>query len=408
MKFTDRSINALKAKANRFEVWENGRAGFGVRVSPKGRKTWVLMYRFDGKARRMTLGTYPEVSLADANLRVAEAKRKLSEGRDPGLELVEARQAERQAETVEDLAYEYLKRHAAPNKRTAHEDRRCIEKDVLPHWGQRKAKNITRRDAIVLLDRIVDRGAPIMANRTLAVVRRMFRFGVDRDILDSNPFLGIEKPATETKRDRILNEAEIRAFWQGLDKARMPAPVRLVLKLLLVTIQRRGEVVEATWPEFDLANGIWTIGAERTKNRKTHTVPLSKPAMDLLKDIKALSGKSLWLFPSPRVDGQAIDRRAINHRLTTNLDVIGVANLRPHDLRRTGASQITAMGIPRLVVSKILNHADREITGVYDRHTYDAEKRHALDAWGQRLMEIVSGEPAAGNVVPLVTAGELQ
>ena len=406
MRFTDRSISALKPKAVRYEVWEDGRTGFGVRVSPKGRKTWILMYRFDGKARRMTLGTYPEMSLASANLKVAEAKRTLSERRDPGLQLVEARRAERQAETVEDLAYEYLKRHAAPNKRTAHEDRRCIEKDVLPHWGQRKAKDITRRDAIVLLDLIVDRGAPIMANRTLAVARRMFRFAVDRDILDLNPFLGIEKPAKETTRDRILNEAEIGAFWHKLDTATMAERVRLALKLLLVTCQRRSEVVEATWLEFDLPNRIWVIGGERTKNRKTHTVPLSDLAVDLLRAIKDLSGDSRWLFPSPRLEDSPIDRRGINHRLTQNLGVIGISNLRPHDLRRTGASQMTAMGIPRLVVSKILNHADREITGVYDRHTYDAEKRHALDAWGQRLTEIVSGEPAASNVVPLASAGE--
>ena len=220
MKFTDRSINALKPKKQRYEVWEDGRTGFGVRVSPKGTKSWLYMYRFDGRARRMTLGAYPRVGLADANVKAAVAKRKLKEGRDPGFELVQERQTEQQAATVEDLVQEYLKRHAEPNKRSANEDRRCLQKDVLPYWGNRKAKSITRRDVIVLLDRIVDRGSPIMANRTLAVARRMFRFAVDRDVVSHNPFLGIRKPAMETTRDRILTEAEIKKFWYGLDVRR--------------------------------------------------------------------------------------------------------------------------------------------------------------------------------------------
>ena len=407
MRFTDRSISALKPKAQRYEKWEDGRTGFGIRVSTRGRKSWLYMYRFGGKARRMTLGTYPEMSVADANFRVAEAKRTLSEGRDPGLEHVEARRAERQAETVQDLVEEYLSRYVV-HKRTAREDRRCLEKDVLPFWGKRKAKSITRRDAIMLLDRIVDRGSPIMANRTLAVVRRMFRFALNRDIVDVNPFAGIEKPSEENKRDRILSDVEIRTLWLGLDGARMPAAARLALRLLLTTAQRRSEVVGATWREFDLDSDkpIWTIGGERTKNGKTHTVPLSAQAVALLTEIRKHSGDSEWLFPSPRLQGKPLGRETINHCLADNLETIGLSNLRPHDLRRTGASQMTAMGIQRLVVSKILNHADREITGVYDRHTYDDEKRHALDAWGARLEEIVSGRKRAANVVPMAAGGE--
>jgi integrase len=406
MKFTDRSINALKPKKQRYEVWEDGRTGFGVRVSPKGTQSWLYMYRFEGMARRMTLGTYPQMGLADANVKMAVAKRKLKEGRDPGLELVQERQAEQQAATVEDLVQEYLKRHAEPNKRSAKEDRRCLEKDVLPYWGKRKANGITRRDAIVMLDRIVDRGSPIMANRTLAVARRMFRFAVDRDVVNQNPFLGVRKPATETTRDRILTETEIKTFWHGMEDTKMPESVGLALKLLLVTVQRRSEVVQAVWSEFDLPNQLWLIGGERTKNGKPHTVALSDLAMKLLARIRELSGDSKWLFPAPRLDRSAIDPRAINHRLTENLERIGLSNLRPHDLRRTGASLMTAIGIPRLVVSKILNHADREITGVYDRHTYDPEKRHALEAWAAHLEGILSGKPKADNVVMLATAGE--
>ena len=169
---------------------------------------------------------------------------------------------------------------------------------------------------------------------------------------------------------------------------------------------RRSEVIEATWSEFDLPNRIWTIGSERTKNGNVHSVPLSEMALELLEEVKTLSGRSRWLFPSPRLEDRPIVRTAINHCLAENREAIGISNLRPHDLRRTGASQMTGMGILRLVVSKILNHTDREVTAIYDRFSYDHEKRQALDAWGRRLMRIVSDEPIAVTAVPLATRGE--
>ena len=404
MRFTDRSIAALKPKAARYEIWEVGRTGFGVRVAPSGRRSWVYMYRFAGKPRRMTLRTYPEVSLADARVEFAKAKRMLAKGVDPGFEAVATRRAERRAETVADLIDEYLEKHARPKKRSAAEDERCLMKDVHPRWGGRKAKHINRRDVIVLLDRVVDRGSPIMANRLLAVVRRMFTFAVDRDIIEINPCLGVRAPGKETRRDRILSEAEIKAFWVGLDEGGMSDQVRLALRFQLITAQRRGEVIEAGWSEFDLPYKLWTIAAERSKNGIAHTVPLSPLAMELLEAIHSVSGKSGWLFPSPKGGDQPIIRTSVNHALRVNEDIDGLRGFTPHDLRRSAASHMTALGIPRLVVGKVLNHADRGVTAVYDRHSYDAEKRHALETWGARLQEIVTGQPTVaddGKVVAL-------
>ena len=171
MRFTDRSIAALKPKVERYEVWEDGRTGFGVRVSPKGRKSWVYMYRFGGKARRMGLGTYPAIGLASARVKHASAKEKLTKGVDPGALQIERKRAERGAETVADLIDEYLEKWARPRKRSAAEDERMLRKDVLPIWGARKAKEITRRDVITLLDGVVDRGSPIQA-----IARSIARF----------------------------------------------------------------------------------------------------------------------------------------------------------------------------------------------------------------------------------------
>ncbi len=416
MRFTDRSIAALKPKAKLYEVWEDGRTGLGVRVSPKGRKSWIYMYRFDGKARRMGLGTYPAISLASAHVKHARAKELLEKGTDPGAQQVERKRAERSAETVADLIEEYLEKWARPRKRSAHEDERILRKDVLPVWGKLKAKEIRRRDVITLLDEIVDRGSPIQANRTLAVIRKMFNFAISRDIVDATPVAMVKAPAKENQRERVLSAEEIRTLWHGLDTAPMSHGFKLSLKIKLATAQLKGEIVGAAVSEFDLEASVWTIPGERSKNGQAHRVPLSSLALGLIHEAHDLAGDSPWLFPSPRGEGP-IDPLAANHALYKTLrpaprkrpkPAIEIEDMTPHDLRRTAASFMTSLGISRLTVGKILNHVETGVTAVYDRHGYDAEKRHALDAWAAHLEGILSGKAKAANVVHLATAGEAQ
>ncbi len=163
MRFTDKATAALPPKPERYEVWEDGRTGFGLRVSPRGRKSWVWLYRHRGKPRRLCFGTYPDMSLADAHLRLAEARKILEAGDDPGLLLAAERQADRAAETVEELAELYLEKWARPRKRSAAEDERILRRDVIPAWKGRRARNIERKDITALLDGIVQRGSPIAA-----------------------------------------------------------------------------------------------------------------------------------------------------------------------------------------------------------------------------------------------------
>jgi integrase len=399
-RFTDKSIAALRPRSDRFEVWEGG--GFGIRVSPRGVKSWVLVYHFAGRPRRMTLGTYPAMGLADARIKLADARKLLVEGIDPGEREVDRRKADRTAETVTELTAAYLEKWARPNKRSAAEDERILRKDVLPAWGRRKAKDIVRRDVIALLDAIVDRGSPIAANRTLAVIRRMFSWALSRDIVSANPCSAVRAPGKETRRDRVLSTAEIAALWRALDgpELGMSTAIRLALKLQLVTAQRKGEVIGAEWGELDLDERIWIIPAKRAKNGLPHRVPLSSLALAVLDEIRATNGdgQTSWLFASPRragpITGPAVDHAMRNHR-----DALGTGDATPHDLRRTAASHMTAIGISRLVVSKILNHAEPGVTAVYDRHSYDAEKRAALAAWDARLEEIIGARAERSNVV---------
>jgi len=276
-----------------------------------------------------------------------------------------------------------------------------LNKEILPQWGTRKAKDIKRRDIIALLDGIVERGAPIQANRTLACVRRMFSWAIERDMLDASPCVQIKAPAQENRRNRALNEDELATFWRGLDDAKMTNTIRLALKFQLVTAQRKGEVIAAEWSEFDRTNGLWTIPAEKAKNGVQHVVPLSPLALDILDAIEANGPESSrFLFQSPR-DNKPVLGSSVDHALRNNLTLICVENVTPHDLRRTAATAMASLGVDRTVLSKILNHVDSSVTGRYDTHTYIPEKRAALERWGRKLEELVSGKLDPSKVVEL-------
>lgn len=406
MKFTDRQIKNLKPSDQRYEVFED--RGFGIRVSPAGRKTFIYLYRMPGEVnkRRLSLGTYPAMPLAEAHRRYAEAREMVTQGIDPGTKAMAEKKEERQAPTVAALAEEYLEKWAKPRKRSWKTDKRILEKDVLTEWGERKARDIGRRDVIRLLDNIVDRGAPIGANRTLAMIRKMFNFAMSRDIVPTSPCAAVQAPAPENRRDKVLSAEEIKSFWQGLDKTRMTEGIRLALKLQLVTAQRKGEVISAEWSDLDLKEGWWTIPAEKAKNGLPHRVPLSPMALDILQAARTLAGDSQWLFPSPR-GPRHITAAAVDHALRLSIKALEMEHFVPHDLRRSAASHMTGSGVSRLVVQKILNHVENGVTAVYDRHSYDQEKRQALEAWGRKLEEIIGGTEKISNVIPLIRHGSV-
>ena len=389
MRLTDSKVKSLRPKKSRYIVWEKGGTGLGVRVSPADRKSFIFMYRFDGKPRMMTLGPYPKLKLVSARLKVAQAKDRLAQEIDPGQELIESKESIRGAHSVKALIDEYIEKWAKPRKRSWKEDDRILRKDVQPIWGRKKAETIKRRDIVLLLDEIVDRGAPIQANRTLAVIRKMFNFALSRGILELSPCVQIPAPSKENQRDRVLSDDEIRAIWLSLDDAGMIKEIQLALKLQIITGQRKGEIVGAEWEDLDLKKGWWTIPKEKAKNNLPHRVPLSTLALKILKEAKELSKDSPFLFPSPIKENSHVTEPAIDRAIRNNRELFDIEHFVPHDLRRTVASQITAMGIPRLTVSQIITHVESGVTAVYDRHSYDKEKRVALEKWSKRLEKIV-------------------
>ena len=414
MVFTDAKIKALKSKSARYELWEQWRKGFGIRISPHGRKSWVFMYWVDGVQKRMTFGIYPAMPLVEAHTALAKAREILAKGGDPGALLAKDRSDHRRSPTVNQLIDEYIEKWAEPRKRTWEEDARMLSKDVIPYLGKRKAKDIKRRDIILLIDGIVDRGSPIAANRTLRIIRKMFSFAVKRGVLDASPCVEIDPPAKENQRERILNEEEIKMFWFGLDKAKMSEATKLVLRLLLITAQRKGEVSQAEWSEIDLKESWWTIPKERSKNERIHRVPLSSMAIDIFKQAKTFSGDSKWVFPSSK--GQPITPRSISRAIRNNSekkpngnpkhtppygDFFEIDHFTPHDLRRTATSMMTSLKIPELDVSKVLNHTIQTVTSKhYNHYSYDNEKQKALGVWGRKLAAILTGK-SSGKVIPL-------
>ena len=396
IKFTDRSVNAVKPPAvGQIDYFDQRLPGFALRVTEHGHKSWTVLYRHGGRLRRLTLGTYPQVSLADARSKAREALLASTQGHDPAGD----KQAERGAATFGELAHEYVEHHAKPNKRSWHKDQRSLERDVLPRWHHTKANAVTRRDVRQLLDDIVARGAPIQANRILALVRKVFNFGIERDIVEVNPCHRLRRPAEENQRDRVLLADEIGTVWRAFDAE--PLLTGTAFKTLLLTAQRGGEVLSMRWDDLDIVTGWWTIPAERAKNGHTHRVPLSLQAQRLLENLRTQGSGSPWAFPHPQRQEQPmtrLDPAALRVRRKTGVEFA------PHDLRRTAASYMTGMGISRLTVAKILNHVERGVTAVYDRHSYDQEKRQALEAWSARLEAIISGAAARSNVVPLFPA----
>ena len=379
MKMTVRAVDAIRPpRSGQVDYWDADTPGFGLRVSAGGRMSWVVMYRHGDVKRRLTLGNYPALSVAEGR---AKARRALHTVQYQGADPAADKKANRAAETFGEMVQEYLERYAKREKRSWRKDLQILEKDVLPRFGKRKAKDITRRDIIAMLDDIVERGAPIQANRTLEVVRKLFNWAIGRDILQVNACHRVPKPSSENRSDRVLNEAEIRVVWKATDTE---APLTAAaFKLRLLTAQRGAEVLAMRWDQ--ILDGWWTIPAEVAKNGLAHRVPLSPQAQSLLDAIRPLSADTGWVFPGAEDTRHRVAVHKAHNRIR---DRCGVSFV-PHDLRRTAASHMTGMGISRLVVSKLLNHVESGVTAVYDRHSYDQEKRAALEAWGFQLERIV-------------------
>jgi len=377
LRFTDRSIKALKPKDKRYEVSKDSGYGLGVRVTSKGQKTFIYRYKYLNRSRGMVLGSYPELRLEEANLLHAEARSLLKKGIDPGLKKIAEKKSEIEAETISELINIYIKEYAKKNKKSWETDQKLLDKKVRPKLGRRKVKDVKRREIKLVLQAVAEK-TPVLANRVHAVLRKMFNYAIEEELLESNPCALIKPPGGKEKSiERVLTKSEIRTLWRTLFRLNLSPVTKTAIKFQLVTGQRSGEISKMRWSDID--GEWWTV--PDTKNGLSHRVPLSKLALKLLSHVKRHASDSK-IFP--------ITTTTVNRAITRNLKKLKIAHFTPHDLRRTAASQMASEGVSRLVISKILNHKDGGVTAVYDRHSYDTEKKQALDQWSERLLSIIA------------------
>jgi len=426
--FRDMEIKNLKPELK--EYWRREGQGFSIRVLPSGEKLWYYIYTFEGKKRFMRLGegNYPDVSIATARGAFEAARKRVSNGFDPLAEKEALKRDRRNALTVAELVAEYIEKYAKVEKKTWTEDKRCLEKEVIPLWGKLKAEDITRRDVRLLLEGIVERGSPVMSNNTFEKIRKMFNYAEEKDIVKLSPCYGVKKLTKTEPKERVLNDTEIITFWNGIDSAPLSDEIRKALKLILVTAQRPGEVIGLHSREVE--GNWWTVPVERAKNGKAHRVFLTPTAKEII------GNKEGFIFESPRpvkvvtantvsYAPKAIHVNAVScavrrcleepkdekqgEELTVNEDEKGpTKNLRmkswtPHDLRRTAATRLSELRYTDAIIDAILNHIKKGIIATYNKNNYDIEKQEALEAWERKLKSIVTPQQAAqqpDNVIP--------
>lgn len=400
MALSDLQLKKLAPKKTKFEVSDG--KGLSIQVLPAGTKSWIFRYMIDGKARRMTLGRYSSMTLAEARTLHGEAMQEVERGIDPGTKKQEAKAARKAAPTVADLLEEFWDMELQ-NKPSGKERNRLMVKDVLPAWGERKVATITRRDAVLLVDTVWERAA-ITANRLQSVLVRMFNFAAERGILEYSPLAGMKKKP-EKARQRVLDNKEIKLLWTALDLENMTMDIyrvsKLALKMILLTGQRPGEVCGMTWAE--IVGNTWTIPAGRMKGRIAHSVPLSNMALEIIEQARIYSGDSPFVFASTHSDDGPMTSHALSKAILRHWLEIGFKEqFTPHDLRRTLRTRLAEIGIDDVVAERVMGHKLQGMLAVYNRHSYDTEKRQALDKWARKLREIVGiEEPETGNIIEM-------
>jgi len=400
--FMDRSLRALKppSRPNQVDYWDKSLPGFGLRISYNGRKSWVVMYRCNAVKGRLTLGRFDLMPLADAREKARIALKKAADGFDPAA----SKERDREAPTFVQLADRYIEEYAKARKRTWKKDKRLLEKNLIPALGRRKAQMITRAELRAELNRIKNRPAPIEANRTHEVVRKLYNWAVDEEILTENPAFKLPKPADEVSRERTLTPDEIQAFWQALETAR--PIVRGVFRMMLLGVQRRNEVTRMRWPDLDRRENWWNLPAEFTKTKRPYRVPFTPLMLEIIREIEELKLDPIWVFPRTN-GGGPVPETNVTRPFRTLIKNAGIAHFVPHDLLHTATSHMTAMGISEFDVGKVRHHTSRDSktsTSRYNHYQYDREKRRALDLWNARLLDIVTGKSPTSNVVELARA----
>lgn len=396
VRLTKRIVDAASSEAREYILWDTDLSGFGLRITPAGRKTFLLKYLTKGRtARKPTIGVFGNLTVEEARGIAKDWLVIIARGGDPKGQ----RDSDRESPSFAALAERFIEEYAKPQKRSWGEDQRILlgagngESGASPAkvkggyfvtWHARKANSITPGEIAERLAVIAESNGPIMANRARSCLSRMYAWASKNHRvahIEVNPVRDVERPSRETESERVYVEDEIHSLWAAFDEL---GTVGQIYKLMMVTGQRLNEVAGMSWPELDGAGEIWTLPGARTKNKRVHVVPLSNFAREILDHQRGKNEK--WVFPSSRAD-QPI---TITDKMAKSVKKgSGVTDFKSHDLRRTMATGCTRLGITRFIVDRLLNHVEPGVGRVYDRHDYLEEKTKTADAWARRLKNIL-------------------
>lgn len=383
-----------------------GVPGLNLIHQPSDAKSWALQYRWRGLPRKLTLGSYPTISLAVARRLARAALGRVAQGEDPARQKTEARRAAKaaaqaEADLVENVVALYVERQVKPHLRNGREVQLMLEREVAGRWKGRRLSTITRPEVHALCDSIIDRGKHVRANRVFANFRTMCRWAIRRGLIEKSPCEGLSRPAPETPRNRVLSDSELPLVWKAAES--IGFPYGDVIRLLMLTGARRDEVAQMQWGELDLEAKVWTLPGARAKNKKEHLVPLPDAAVAIFAAAPRI-GWSKYVFTlSGRapINGFSDRKIGLDKTIAALNGGAPIAGWTVHDVRRSVATGLQKLGVKLEVTESVLNHRSGSragIVSVYQAHDYKEEKAAALAAWSRRLHEIVTGEPAPSNV----------
>lgn len=378
---TDAKIKNLKpSKDKQYEIWDEKISGFGCRVSSKGSRSFVLVYRLNGRSRRLTLGQYPSLSLSEARKLAQKAKSEIVHGIDPA----EKKQTKKdKTYNFERVVNQFIELYAKPRNKSWYETQRILNTDFVKHWRNRDIRELTKSEVNKILDKIA-RKYPSAANHAFRAINKMFNWCVERDLLTSSPCQGLSLPCPLVKRDRVLSDVEFIKIWKAAED--MSYPYGKLIQILMLTGQRRGEVSSMRWEDLKFDEGIWVIPADLNKSAKQHIVPLTKDVIKIILSIRKIDDN--WLFPArgsnKPISGFSKWKKKLNKRSDTSDWTV-------HDIRRTVTTGMAKLKIPPHIIEKVLNHSTGSlggVAGIYNKYEYLDEMREALSLWEIQVSKV--------------------
>lgn len=363
------------------DLWDTSVRGLSLRVTANGVKTFSLKYRnARGKEKRIRLGRYPDMSLADARAAAMDYRARIARGEDPA---ADKKTPEPEERTISSLIDEFVKRHASFNK-SGKETERILRREVEPTFGTRDYRSITKAEMIGLIETITDRGAPVLARNTLAAVRKMFNWAVSRDLLDRSPCDRVKAPGKAPKRERALAAEEVRAVWRAAQEIEWPfGPL---IQLLMLSGQRRTEIANLRWSWIDEEKKIIAFPATIMKNGREHLLPMSSPVIEIVRNLPRFKDEDRLFRSRTNASKNVVSGFSKTKRRLDQLS--GVVDWVLHDIRRTVATQMNALGVQDTTVDRVLSHVIPGVSGVYNKHKYLDEKRDALERWAAFLIAL--------------------